>query len=87
MVGGGCGRAYRIGEVAGAVGLSRQTLHTYVLLGIVEPTGRTRGGHRCFGARVFRRLDEIRSLQSECTLAEIRDHYAARRAGSRGRTR
>jgi DNA-binding transcriptional MerR regulator len=77
-------RTYRIGEVATATGLSRQTLHQYVLLGLLEPAATTAGGHRCFGAGVFRRLDEIRVLKRDRTLAEIREHFRARAGSRRG---
>jgi DNA-binding transcriptional MerR regulator len=77
-----------MGEVAKAAGLTRQTLHQYALLGLIRPQGRTAGGHRRFGARVFRRLDEIRALQTRgWTLARIREHFEAggRPAEGRGR--
>lgn len=79
---------YRIGQVADAAGLSRQTLHQYVLLGLIRPAHRTPGGHRYFGGSVFRRLDEIRALKNVRTLAEIRDEFQARsRRANRGRAR
>jgi DNA-binding transcriptional MerR regulator len=84
---GGRPGAWRIGEVAAASGLSRQTLHQYALLGLIRPAGRTEGGHRYFAGSVFRQLDEIQALKRTRTLAEIRDQLAARsgRAGGRGR--
>lgn len=72
-----------MGEIAKATGLSRQTLHQYAALGLIVPAEVTAGGHRLFGVRVVRRLDEIARLKSDHTLAQIRDFYA----GSRGRGR
>ncbi|MHC5010259.1 MAG: MerR family transcriptional regulator [Planctomycetota bacterium] len=78
---------YRIGQVARAAGLSRQTLHQYELLGLIRPVRRTQGGHRVFAGSVFRRLDEIRALKKTRTLAEIRQEFSARegRGPRRGR--
>jgi DNA-binding transcriptional MerR regulator len=79
---------WRIGEVARTAGLSRQTIHQYVLLGLVQPSGQTAGGHRTFSSRVFRRLDEIRALKRTHTLAEIREVFARRQGtANRGRAR
>jgi DNA-binding transcriptional MerR regulator len=64
---------YTMGEVAAATGLSRQTLHAWARLGLIRPRETTAGGHRLFPARVVRRIDEIRSLRSTCSLGEIRD--------------
>ena len=75
--------AYRIGEVARAVGLTRQTLHHYVELGLLRPVGVTPGGHRLFGGSVFRRIEEIRARRPGLTLAALREQGRA----SRGRRR
>ena len=77
---------YRIGQVAEAVGLSRQTLHHYVELGLIRPVHVTPGGHRYFAGSVVRRIDEIQARKTRRTLAEQRDDALSR--GSRtGRTR
>jgi DNA-binding transcriptional MerR regulator len=85
---------YTLGEVSLATGLSRQTLHTYAVLGLLPPAETTPGGRRLFSARVFRRIEEIRRLKVELTLARIRDLYAppagrrrVRGAGEAGRRR
>ena len=72
-----------MGEIARIAGCSRQTLHTYALLGLIREAERTPGGHRRFSGGVVRRLEEIRSLQADLTLAEIRDRLAPR--GGSGR--
>jgi len=74
-------RLYTLGEIAHAAGCSRQTLHSYALIGLIREAGRTSGGHRRFSGGVVRRLDEIRSLKEGLTLAEIRDRFASRRRG------
>ncbi|MFV1958557.1 MAG: MerR family DNA-binding transcriptional regulator, partial [Planctomycetota bacterium] len=72
-------------EVAEAVGLSRQTLHHYVELGLIRPVHVTPGGHRYFGGSVFRRIEEIQARKRSRTLGQIRDEALAR--GGRGRRR
>ena len=52
-----------VGEVAKRTGLSVRTLHHYDELGLLTPTRRTAAGHRLYGAREIRRLQQIRSLQ------------------------
>jgi DNA-binding transcriptional MerR regulator len=72
---------YTMGEVAALAGLSRQTLHTWALRGLIRPVETTPGGRRYFSARVFRRIDEVRALRATHSLDEIRDLLA----GGRGR--
>lgn len=69
--GGGTERGYRIGEVASVVGLTRQTLHLYVRLGLIRPIGTTAGGHRLFAGSVFRQIEDIRARNRTRTLREI----------------
>lgn len=65
------GRTWRIGEVAEVVGLSRQTLHRYVALGLIRPVGTTPGGHRQFGGSVFRRIEAIQAAKAGRTLRQL----------------
>ena len=76
-------RLYSIGEIARIAGCSRQTLHTYALLGLIREVERTPGGHRRFSGGIMRRIEEIRSLNEIQTLAEIRDVFASRRGSRR----
>lgn len=76
-------RLYSMGEIARMAGCSRQTLHGYALLGLIREHERTPGGHRRFSAGVIRRLEVIRALKREATLAQIRD----RLIGPSGRSR
>ena len=68
-----------MGEIARIAGCSRQTLHTYALLGLIREVEQTSGGHRRFSGGVVRRLEEIRALKQDLTLAEIRDRFSSRR--------
>jgi DNA-binding transcriptional MerR regulator len=72
-----------MGEIARIAGCSRQTLHGYALLGLIRETERTPGGHRRFSGGVVRRLEVIRALKQEATLAQIRDRLAPVRGRSR----
>lgn len=74
------GQLYTTGEIAVATGLSRQTLHAYARMGLIEPAETTPGGRRLFPARVVRRLDEIRAMNVDLTLSEIRDVYRGGRS-------
>ncbi len=53
----------KVGDVAKRTGVSVRTLHHYDELGLLTPARRTRSGHRLYGAREIRRLQQIRSLQ------------------------
>ncbi len=63
---------YKIGEVARFSGLSRQTVHNYTILGLIEETGWTEGGHRLYPEDVFVKLARIDQLKQSRTLREIR---------------
>lgn len=70
-----------MGEIAALVGLSRQTLHAWAHRGLIVPAARTEGGHRLFSGKVVRRIDEIRALAADRSLAQVRDVLR----GGRGR--
>lgn len=42
------GRLVKAGELARRTGLTRQALHVYVQMGLLEPAGTTQGGQRLF---------------------------------------
>ncbi len=74
---------YRIGEVVSYSGLSRQTIHNYTTMGLLRESHWTPGGHRLFSPDVFDRLDVIAEMKARgCTLARIREHFAALEKGS-----
>ena len=56
-------RLWKVGDLIRATGLTRQTLHTYTLLGLITEEERTPGGQRLFGDEVFARLRRIDALK------------------------
>lgn len=71
-------KLYRIGEITGFTGLSRQSIHRYATLGLLTEEERTESGHRLFGPGVFDRLRRIESLKKTKTLEEIAEILRAR---------
>ena len=66
-------KRYRIGEVARYSGLSRQTVHNYTIMGLINESEWTAGGHRLYGESVFESLARIEALKQTSTLREIRE--------------
>jgi DNA-binding transcriptional MerR regulator len=66
---------YRIGEVAERVGVSTRTLRYYEELGLVEPSGYSKGGSRRYSEADEQRVLRIRELQAIMgfNLEEIRE--------------
>ncbi len=60
-----------MGDLVRHTGLSRQSLHRYVTLGLITEDERTESGHRLFSERVFSRLRRIEELKRTKTLEEI----------------
>ena len=65
-------KLYRVGEIAGHTGLSRQTIHNYTVLGLITEAARTSGGQRLYSDDVFGRLAELQRMKRTMTLEEIR---------------
>lgn len=64
---------WKVGEVAGRMGLSVRTLHHYDEVGLLSPSGRTEAGHRLYSTGDVLRLQQVRSLRSlGLSLTEIR---------------
>lgn len=64
----------RVGELAERTGLSVRALHHYDEIGLLSPARRTAAGHRIYGARELRLLQQIASLrQLGFSLDDIRD--------------
>lgn len=62
-----------IGALARETGLSIRTLRYYDRLGLLTPSARTEGGHRCYDAGDVRRLHRVLALRSfGLPLARIR---------------
>ncbi len=69
-------KLYRIGEIVEHVGISRQTVHNYAIMGLLHETRWTPGGHRLFGEDVFHRLQIITEMKSRNrSLQEIREYF------------
>jgi DNA-binding transcriptional MerR regulator len=65
-------KLYRIGEVVRYSPFTRQTIHNYTTMGLIQESDWTEGGHRLYDESVFERLSEIIELHKTKTLAEIR---------------
>lgn len=66
-------KRYKVGELAAATGLSRQTLHNYTKWGLIGETGWTEGGHRLYDESVFARLERVMRLKAEMTVEQVRE--------------
>ena len=76
-------KRYRVGEIIEHTGISRQTLHTYTLLGLITEESSTMAGHRLYDETVFARLTRIQEMKREDkTLREIRAIFDAEAAAS-----
>lgn len=63
---------YRIGELVRSTPFSRQTIHNYTTMGLIQESDWTDGGHRLYDESVFERLSMILELRKTKTLAQIR---------------
>lgn len=78
-------KLYRISEVMEHTGLSRQTLHYYVTLGLIREKRRTPSGYRLFPPAVFSDLERVKTLkQKGFTLREIRERLNKPETPGRG---
>ncbi len=66
-------KLYRIGEIVKHTPFSRQTIHNYTIMGLIQESQWTDGGHRLYDESVFEKLSEIIELRKSKTLTEIRD--------------
>ena len=66
----------RTAEAAKIAGVPKQTLQYYLMVGLIEPSRRTEGGHQLFGPEVIKRVKLIKQLnESGYPLREIRDIF------------
>lgn len=65
-------KLYRIGELVRYTPFSRQTIHNYTTMGLIQEVQWTAGGHRLYDASVFERLSKVIELRKTKTLQEIR---------------
>lgn len=78
-------RLLKIGEVARLFGLSLGTLHNYEQYGLLKPAGRSKVGHRLYGAQEVARLQFIKQANlAGLTLAEVKELLALIAKGERG---
>lgn len=69
-------KLYRIGEIVEHVGMSRQTVHNYAIMGLLQEARWTPGGHRLFDESVFERLRIIADMKSrKRSLQDIREYF------------
>jgi DNA-binding transcriptional MerR regulator len=52
-------KLWKVGDLVRHTGLSRQTLHNWVQLGLICETEQTESGHRLYDDTVWRRLEQI----------------------------
>jgi DNA-binding transcriptional MerR regulator len=65
-------KLYRIGEIVRYTPFTRQTIHNYTTMGLIQESDWTEGGHRLYDESVFERLATIMELRKTKTLTEIR---------------
>lgn len=80
-------KLYRIGEIVAHTPFTRQTIHNYTVMGLIQESDWTKGGHRLYDESVFERLSLIMNLRSNKTLAQIRKILAFEDNGSDDNTR
>jgi DNA-binding transcriptional MerR regulator len=66
-------KLYRIGEIVRNTPFTRQTIHNYTTMGLIQESVWTEGGHRLYDESVFERLWRIQEMRKTKTLIEIRD--------------
>ena len=76
-------KLYRIGEVVRYSPFSRQTIHNYTIMGLIQEAKWTEGGHRLYDESVFERLAKITDLKKSKTLLEIRRILSREEASGR----
>lgn len=69
-------RLYKAGELSRRTGLTRQALHQYVLMGLLEPDDVTKGGQRLFSDRAEALVKLIRRMcENGYTLKDVKDIF------------
>lgn len=73
-------KLYRIGDIVRSTPFTRQTIHNYTVMGLIQESDWTEGGHRLYDESVFERLWRIQQLRETKTLSEIRDMFQSEQA-------
>lgn len=66
-------KLYRIGDLVRSTPFTRQTIHNYTIMGLIQEASWTEGGHRLYDDSAFERLWQIQQLRETKSLSEIRD--------------
>ncbi len=65
--------------MAKKAGVSRQAIHMYATMGLIEEEDRTGGGYRLFGESVLKRVELIRELvRTGYTLRDVKEIFLKR---------
>jgi DNA-binding transcriptional MerR regulator len=56
---------WKVGDLVRHTGLSRQTLHNWVQLGLITEATQTESGHRLYDDSVFERLERIQRWKAK----------------------
>ena len=70
-------KLFRIGEVVQYTPFTRQTIHNYTTMGLIQESEWTEGGHRLYDESVFDKLKLIQDLRRTKSLSEIRKILSA----------
>lgn len=73
-------KLYRIGEIVRHTPFTRQTIHNYTTMGLIQESDWTEGGHRLYDESVFERLWQIQEMRKTKSLTEIRDLLSSENA-------
>ncbi|HEX8190302.1 MAG TPA: MerR family transcriptional regulator [Pyrinomonadaceae bacterium] len=74
---------YRVSELARLSGVGPRTIDYYTNQGLLEPVGRSEGGHRFYGSDAPQRVRAIKAWQaSGLPLQQIRERLAAPNAAA-----
>lgn len=65
-------KLFRIGDIVRCTPFTRQTIHNYTIMGLIQESDWTEGGHRLYDESVFERLRQIQQMRKTKTLTEIR---------------
>lgn len=69
----------KIAKAAEAAGVSKQSLQYYLMVGLVEPSERTKSGQQLFDAKAIERIRLVKELNdSGYPLREIREIFLQR---------
>ncbi len=66
-------KLYRIGEIVRHTPFTRQTIHNYTTMGLIQESDWTEGGHRLYDESVFEKLSQIQEMRKTKSLSEIRE--------------